>query len=218
MRSHRLTPFKVKIATLLAAAYLIGLPSKDAEATITTIASPFTGMNSETFEGFANGFVTQPESILGGTASLSSTKSLYVYQGDFGIGIPSVIAQTSDGVRGMAVNGSNTTTTIAFAAPIIDFGGYFGSGSPSDGLTILFQDAGNAIIGGQNIPYTRNGSFGGDGGLDWHGFHSSLPISSVELIGDFVVFDGLQTNVIPEPTTLVLTGLGISFIALRRRR
>jgi len=55
-----------------------------------------------------------------------------------------------------------------------------------------------------------------DGVLEWHGWSSTIPIKRLTYTEDFVVVDGLQANVVPEPSSLILLATG-SLLLLHRR-
>jgi hypothetical protein len=208
---------------LLALAFLLGISTWASASTISPIG-PFTGTISEGFESFSLGDQNASLAIFGAHAT-ASDGDFYIYNTTtraFGIGIPAIDAQVADGNRGLGLNGSEETARITFAAPVTDFGGFWGSGSPSNGITFSFFDAANNLLGTVTTPYHRNGAFeGGDGGLDWHGWTSTTPITSITFSGDFVVADKLEAiPTVPEPATLVLVGgaLALSARSLRRKR
>jgi hypothetical protein len=61
---------------------------------------------------------------------------------------------------------------------------------------------------------------GDTGILDWHGWDLDTAVSRVEwgsASGSAPALDSIRVNLVPETTTLVLAGLGLSFIAMRRK-
>jgi hypothetical protein len=118
-----------------------GPPPAAPTGAVTPVA-PFTGGFIETWESRANHLTPTfhleptPTTIAGGAASLSSLAPIGIYEpgaAEHFIGIPSVAARVSDGRKGLAVSGAGATTVLSFAAPVTDFGAYWGSGSPSNG-------------------------------------------------------------------------------------
>jgi hypothetical protein len=211
------------VFTAIAAAIALAAVTAAEAGPITPVA-PFAGAFHETFEQFSLREQLPSLSILGGTATLAGN-NLFIYgenAATFGIGIPAAVdAQTADGEQGLGLDGSGDSATIMFATPVSAFGGFWGSGSPSNGVTFQFFDSANNLIGTIATPYQRNGAFpGGDGGLDWHGWIFATPVASVRFSGDFVVADGLQSTPVPEPGTLGFLGaaLLLSARSLRRRR
>jgi hypothetical protein len=219
---------------LLALTLIVAAP---ANAQLSPIA-PFVGTASETWESFPNypvgGDLPNPTDIMGGFATISTTAAggMIVYEpavapAIFGLG-ESGDAQVSDGVKGMGINDEGTTT-IVFDSPVTDFGAFWGAatglGFPDPAnVTISFFDASSALIGTENFNYSR--TFAGDGLLEWHGYHSTIPIKSLSYTGRYVVTDGLQANfsataAAPEPGSLALlalSGLPIAAAIIRRRR
>jgi len=209
---------------LLAAALLLCANTRAAVSPI----SPFTGNLSEGWESFRTymgGYdLPDPTGIMGGSASISSSlMSVYLTNSDtsFGLG-SSGNAKVADGAQGMGLNGFAQTATITFANPVADFGAYWGAATPPWGpdappveptpttVSLAFSDG----------SFDRFTYFAPDhsGTLAWHGWHFTAGITSISYSGDFVVVDGLQANVIPEPATALLGALGVGVLVVRRWR
>ncbi len=123
-------------------------------------------------------------------------------------------ATVSDGVKGMGLDNYAQTATISFLNPIYDFGAYWGNAFST--VELSFSDGST-----ESFSYSRPG----DGVLEWHGWNSTVGISSVSYTGDYVVIDGLQANtVVPEPSTyiagaMLLIPVGLQGLrTLRNRR
>src|SRR4249919_734884 len=119
------------VAALASAILLVAATAAQA-ATITPVG-PFAGTFDESFEQFSLRFQLPSISILDGTATLTSNAS-FIYNLNtepFGIGIID----------------SNDSATITFSQPVSAFGGFWGSGSPSNGITFQFFDSGNNLLG-----------------------------------------------------------------------
>jgi len=216
------------IATVVAA----GIAAA-ASAQITPIG-PFSGQMSETWESFTN-YVNNPNfyedafgpiSTFGGAASVSSPFSgqggvIVIYEpiagATFGLGSYGS-AQVSDGTKGAGVNTGFPAApmTINFNTPIVDFGGYWGAadifGNQTVPIVFDFYDASGGLIGSVTEQFGNKS----DGSLDWHGYNSAVPVSTVVVTGDYLVNDGLQANVPTPAAGLVLGFAGLA--AARRRR
>ena len=190
----------------------------NASATLSSIG-PFSGSMSETWESFNDYLTTNfhylpdPTSIMGGGATISSPR-MAVYNpntaANFGLG-SSGSALISDGVHGMGLDNPAQTATITFANPVGDFGAYWGANTPPNPSTVSL-----AFSDGSLANFTYDHSSGNPGVLEWHGWHSTVGITSVSYSGDYVVVDGLQANPVPEPGMALLGALGVG-LALSRR-
>jgi hypothetical protein len=115
--------------------------------------------------------------------------------------------------------------SIAFAAPILSFGGFFTYGSP---LTLTAFDAGHNAVATVSSAFLSN--LGLDAGAVPNEFLTVLwasGIYSVTIAGDpfggsFTLDDAtvtaLETSTVPEPGTVVLMGIGLAVIAGRQTR
>jgi len=204
-----------------------------ASAQITPIG-PFTGDISESFEGFQNYFNNPnfyedafgPISIFGSSGTMTSPYSgqggaIVIYEpvagATFGLGSYGS-AQVADGTKGSGVNTGfpPAPVTIDFDTPVVDFGGYWGAadifGNQFVPIVFDFYDVSGALIGSVTEQYGDRS----DGSLDWHGYHSDVPIASVVYTADYTVNDGLQANFVPAPGAALL--LGAAGLVARRRR
>ena len=214
MRANTNSGVRLFLRVILATTLLLGA---NTWAAVTSIG-PFTGSLSETWELF-NDYLTgprylaDPTTIMGGGAFISSSlMSVYLTNSSrsFGLG-DSGNAQVADGAKGMGLDGFAQTATITFVNPVTDFGAYWGANTPPTPATVslVFSD-GSFESFAYSAPH--------DGTLNWHGWHFATGITSISYSGDFVAIDGLQANVIPEPSTTLLGVLGVGLLVLHRRR
>jgi hypothetical protein len=167
-------------------------------------------------EGFENvlppGGYAGPIDIFEGNVSMDDTLAHFV-----------VISFIWSGPGGevLPYNGNLFSGTVAgsalftFGTPISDFGGYFTTVGATPGGSVVFRDAAGSEIG--TVPADITPAQWG-----WQGWHSDVPVSSIEIIGGSVPiagvqFDDLQINYVPAPSAmgLALVGAGLT---LRRRR
>ena len=213
----------MKRKNFLFAVLLAAYPASLAPGGVVSEIDPFVGDLSETWEGFPSYndtpgfFLDEPTAIMGGSASISNP-FMQVYEPGVATfiigGSPLVFAQVSDGVKGMGLNNFSQTANITFTTPVTEFGAYWGSGSPSNGVVISFFDVNNFLIDSLFFAYDAQIEMGT---LIWHGWSSTTDIKSVSYSGDFVVIDGLQANQIPAPGALALLGVA-GLLGIRRRR
>jgi hypothetical protein len=179
-------------------------------AAVTPIGE-FTGDMGEGFENiYSPGAHPGPIPLFNGFASLDDTLAhtvviTYVWQAG-----ETIVYPYNGNLFSGAVAGSEMFT---FSSPITDFGGFFTTIAPiPDGNIKFYGAAGNLL---ETLPMTiATGDWG------WQGWHSSIPLGSIEIIGNngpglSVQLDDLQIT-IPEPGSLALLSLGV--VALIRRR
>jgi hypothetical protein len=181
-------------------------------ADITPITDPFTGDFIETWEGFPVGYPGSPATVFGGRATISGDNP-FVWMTTFTLGTPGGLglgpfpARAVDGSHGYVTSVSPGTGRINFQAPVTDFGGYWGYSVGYPAATFGFYDSQGSLIGTQSFTYTAPNF---NGTLEWQGWHSTVPISSVEWTGHWVANDSLRIVVVPEPATgclLVVAGV-----------
>jgi hypothetical protein len=229
-----------KIVKLSTCCIVLGA-STAAYADLTPI-SPFAGAYSEGFESFPArdsaspppypNWTAGPLSIMGGVATISTKSLLPTEQEKFVIynttdskfGLAADYANVAEGYQGLGINNLSAKTTIDFTQPINEFGAYWGAANGfgySGLIDFAFSD-------GSTATYTY--SHPNDGNLDWLGWASDKPITSVSYIGAYVAVDAIQANPVPPPppppsnvpdaaSTLSLLGLAMTgMAALRARR
>lgn len=144
------------------------------------------------------------------------------------------IVSTNGGFQGNhfedVVNTTTARTTFNFAAPIVGFGGFFNLSPGGADLGIAPLLDGTTALGAGTAFEVPNGS-----GLDdFWGFVSTIPFTSVTLIGgtqtgnqnaelyhlDNLRFGAASTPAVPEPATwaMMLVGFGAIGWTMRRRR
>lgn len=186
---------------------------------------PFTGQLSESWESFATSppegpYLPSPSTIMGGAATISGAQMAVFQPGvfDWSLG-SSGYAQTANGTRAFGAGGAgDQTTTILFATPVSDFGGYWGAfTSVYDGdpalIAISFYDATDALLATQVASYSRPS----DGVLEWHGWSSTVPIKRISFVEHRVAVDSMQASPVPEPTSLLLFAITCLVLSAKPR-
>jgi hypothetical protein len=123
----------------------------------------------------------------------------------------SAFPRTGDKAMG-ASNNSNDPVSLTFASPTTRFGAYFqtcDAGTYGD-FEFSFYDADNNLIGTDAFTTPTNDYV-------WHGWEHAGGIKKIVMQGNAApVFDDMQADAVPEPSTML--ALAIGGLALRRRR
>ena len=220
---------KIRIFCILLVFLSIG--TNPSRASISAVG-PFTGTMSESFESFGESNLPGSIPVMSGNASVSVPVNNYIGTStSFGLG-SSGNAHPSDGTNGLyftytfpAINNS-ATITLAWNSPVSQFGGYFSAATDASGgllhltdpapFTVRFFDGIGSLIDVKTFTYSHSATH--DGGLDWHGWVSTSPISSISITANYAFVDGLQATSVPEPTAAAMVGLGIAAISILRQR
>jgi hypothetical protein len=212
-------PWEAKAAVVVTILLHLIVGTRSLRADITLIAEPFTGSAVETWEEFPVANPGSPATIFGGQATISGDNP-FVWMTTFVLGTPGGLglgpfpARAFDGTHGYTTSVSPGTARISFQSPVADFGGYWGYAVGYPAASFMFYDSEGALIGSESFTYTSPNN---NGTLQWHGWHSTLPISSVEYTGHWVANDSLRISVVPEPsTTWLLLAAGLAIIGSRR--
>lgn len=234
-----MSPLRPRFIALL----LCLAPLASTRAGVITEIGPFVGELTEDWESFPNPptegplILPSPTAIMGGGATVAAPfMQVYEYNPDFKPGTfyhffalgTSGTARVADGNQGMGFNARPGTATLVFDVPVIRFGSFWGaytSSNPTFGTDpaiiemSFFDDLGN-LIGSTSFPYTRSVAQGytADGVLEWRGWRFDVPVQSITYTGNFVVVDGMQADLIPEPHALALLLFGLVFSRRRGRK
>ncbi len=156
----------------------------------------------------------------------------YVETGVFGIGAPFGGDNLDDGDVGVgnasdgtyAIADSNTTLSLDFgsAETVVGIAIYMGYGNRDDGIYTL-KDAGGTVLGDWTISATAGTT---NDGVDSFWITLDTPVTSTGLSIDMVVvglsithsFREIQVFAIPEPSSFLLIGFGLSGFVLSGRR
>ncbi|MFU8829694.1 MAG: PEP-CTERM sorting domain-containing protein [Phycisphaerales bacterium] len=198
----------------LAALGSIALQATAASASVIFI-DPFVGDAWEPFELIGPpGGTPGPAEIFDGQATIYDqlANMLMIANSLHSFPTETTIFPYNGNLMGGAVTGY---LAIDFHTPVTEFGGYFGTADILEGGMIMFFDEQGQNIGTEPMQLNL-------GEWDWFGWSSDTPISRVEVYGNStpglpIVFDDLQVNYIPAPTTGALLGLA-GLAAVRRRR
>ena len=223
---------KLSIWSMILSIAFITTPARSG---VITEIGPFVGELTEDWESFVHPnpegeaplFLSNPTAIMGGAAMISGpAMAIYdTFRHAFSLG-SSGGAQVADGEQGMGFNQRNGTATLIFETPMRQFGSYWGAattsnppfGSDPSLVEVRFYDELELLIGTSSFLYTRSAAQGYlvDGLLAWYGWRFGVPVKTVTYTGDYVVVDGMQADLIPEPSSLVLLIFGYSLAGWRR--
>lgn len=175
-------------------------------ADISSIPNPFTGSAIESWENHPVVNPGSPTPIFGGQATISGDNPfIWMTTSELGapggLGLGPFPARAFDGMLGYVTSVSPGTAQIRFLSPITDFGGYWAHAVGYPPVSFAFYDPQGTLIGSQNFSYSSPNN---DGTLEWQGWHSTVPISSIEYSGHWVANDSLRFAVVPEPSTTCL--------------
>lgn len=118
-------------------------------------------------------------------------------------------------IHALAPTGDRSSSIITFSMPVVSFGIYI-VGNETGSLTerIILKDDSSTVLGDYDMPFG-----GGDSDAFFRGYLSNTPIAEIHIIentdGEAMFLDNVMYTV-PEPTTLLLLGLG--GLILRKRR
>jgi hypothetical protein len=171
-----------------------------------------------TFDGIASpgSFVNEPNPVVisGATFSSATGSAIFVIDpGFYGSSYPSGFLNLDYGPTGI------NQLTISFASPVTGLSfNYGGLSGPSGIFTVVLSDGFTTTI-------STSQSIHGTGSLDFVGFTSTVPLTSVSITTpdapDYNAFDNvtLDSTVTPEPSSFALLGTGIvGVFGLVRRR
>ena len=189
-------------------------------ADITPVISPFYGNALETWDELPGGYASSPLSIFGGLATISGDNP-FIWTTAYSLGTPGGLglgpfdARAFDGTHGYVTSVSGGSAQIVFDLPVTDFGGYWGySAEGYPPATFTFYDSQGSLIGSEDFTYTSPNN---NGTLEWQGWHSSVPISSISYTGYWVANDSLRITIAPEPSTSVLLICSVLVTGMARR-
>jgi len=219
----------------LAASLLLAVGPRQAVASPVIPVSSFSGNFSENWEGFTNGPLPMSVDIMGGAASITSSRpvpNMSVYHvgvDPYGLDAGGT-AGVHDGIQGMGTEDFPDvyTTTIIFDTPVSQFGAYWAAstaGAPPPAFVsvdVFFYDAADVLLDG---PVSFNYLLSSAGALVWNGWAAAPgeAFAKIEYVGSGLAIDSLQaTAETPEPATLFMFIAGTATIAgysiLRRIR
>lgn len=183
-----------------------GLPGSDALLTGATVVD-FTSLTAGTYTSLTTGNVT----FGGGDGNFVIADSL---GGSFNT--------QGRNLQNLQAQGSATILDFTFASPVSAFGFNFGASNEDWSLAIF--DAGNNLIESQILNQTWFSNAGDYFGMATSGIASArlTQLTHVNDAGaDWILLDNFSyvgRNSVPEPETLLLSGLGLLVLAASRRR
>ncbi|PKO38000.1 MAG: hypothetical protein CVU33_10405 [Betaproteobacteria bacterium HGW-Betaproteobacteria-6] len=183
-----------------------GLPSSDALLTGATVVD-FTSLTAGIYTSLTTGNVT----FGGGGGSFVITNNL---GGDYNT--------QGRNLQNLHGQGSTTILDFTFASPVSAFG--FNFGASNEDWSLAIYDAANNIIESQILNQTWFSNAGDYFGMATSGIASArlTQLTHVNDAGaDWILLDNFSyvgRNNVPEPETLLLSGLGLFALAASRRR
>ena len=198
--------------TLLLAALSVSPPARGAVITI----GPFQGTYSEDFNNLPDG-AQQEASIMGGFGTVRNLTEGGALKVEFSSSLGGVLVLPRSPPRMLGQLGISEWD---FDTPVTRFGGYFANNSRFPDARVDFYDVNGARI--DSLPALAPiARFPQD--WIWNGWQSDVPIKSlvitgndVEFFNGFIWFDDFEAtpSPAPEPSSLVLSGLGGLIVAL----
>jgi hypothetical protein len=193
--------------------------SDAAKASFEAVASGLGTLTTITFEGLDTGFNSVFVAAPGVSVALTGLNYGNGFTGisDYSIGNLYGFNTTASGSKWLGF--PEATATFSFTNPIEAFGFYLTglqNGSGVSGSKV------NVLVNGETLFAPINTI----GGVSWFGFTSTNPFSSITISNfsndawgiDDVMFTSARVATVPEPTILLLFGLGLAGIATSRRR
>lgn len=199
------------VSTVLCASMSALVLTASATASVVVIGE-FTGDLFEGFEGISSPAPWPgPMPIFGGAATFDdqfsdpwivnsltgNNQTIFAYDGNF---------------MGLAPTG---WTRWTFDTPVHRFGGFFASVQQGVGGSVRFLDANGTVM--DTLAFSATA-----GGWSWHGWESSNPVSSIEILaganpGTTMIYDNMQISFIPAPSALAMLLIGAGTMRRRRR-
>ncbi|MEY2564096.1 MAG: hypothetical protein QOH88_2289, partial [Verrucomicrobiota bacterium] len=167
--------------------------SESAAAAVTEIP-PFVGTHSETWEEFpVRKFGSEEISILGGTAVISGDNLETATSQKFLL--CTFYARPTDGKILLGSDAASAGMKISFSQPVSAFGAYWENfpgtpdicGNIATDTIFRFTDAAGKLVGEASYPP-------GHGGPAWHGFTFTTSVKTIEVVGSYLLTDGMQTT------------------------
>jgi hypothetical protein len=190
----------------------LGLVLGGAAAADITPVVPFVGQLREPLN-FSTTRISADQPIFGGAAHLVSHDGntyIHLLAGDTFGGV-TITPRTG----GFILGWTEGPGIFQFATPVQRFGAYWANNSTVAGASVAFYDSSNTLLGTMPATDPSNGSW------TWNGWESTTPFSRVVVSGSgilngFLWFDDLEATV-PAPGAAVLLGIGLPWLARRRR-
>lgn len=197
---------------------VITLLALGAVSTAGAAVVPIGQFAGDSFEGFeaigTPGSYTAPVPIFNGDVTMADTfaNNVVIAFNLFSNLTNTEILPYNGNLMGLSVVGH---TTFTFTTPATEFGGFINTADDLTGSTITIYDTEGQVLLSEPITIGRDAWV-------WHGWSSTTPIGSIDLVSDVVpgkplAYDDLEVNFVPEPTALSLLLTGVAMLLLRRR-